>query len=122
MSESSSKTLSPSPMASKMQTQATASIPPPLEQEQHVSVSQPVDALAGQPTLIDFLHTVPAPLVALLARLASPLSPLRHAAQILSWKSSWVDSWLLLAAWWILVLFADCALRLVLFCSYIIAG
>ncbi|KAI0305628.1 integral peroxisomal membrane peroxin-domain-containing protein [Multifurca ochricompacta] len=70
-----------------------------------------VDALAGAPTLIDFLHTIPAPLVALLIRLAPLVSSLRHVAQILSWQASWVDSSLLLAAWWALVLFADSAFR-----------
>jgi len=97
----------------------TASQPPttsPLLQEQGktdepVSIAQPVDALAGAPTLINFLHTVPAPLVALLVRLAPPISPLRHVFQIISWQTSWVDSWLLLGLWWAVVLFAEPALR-----------
>lgn len=101
--------------APQSQTQATVTLPPPPEQEPSKpdSVSQPVDALAGSPTLIDFLHAVPPPLVALLVRLGPSASSLHHAAQILSWKSSWIDSWLLLTAWWVLVLFADRALRLV---------
>ena len=98
------------------QPQATA---PPFKEQDKSDKSepdpQPVDALAGNPTLIDFLHTVPAPLVALLIRLAVPVSSLRHVAQIFSWKASWVDSWLLLAAWWAAVLFANSALRLVPF-------
>lgn len=102
------------------QPQATA--PPPKVQDksdksesdpQPVPVPVPVDALAGTPTLIDFLHTVPAPLVALLIRLAVPVSSLRHVAQIFSWQAPWVDSWLLIAAWWAAVLFASSALRLV---------
>ena len=102
------------------QSQEPASLSPPPKQEQSATPvldSQPVDQLADAPTFIDFLHTVPAPLVALLVRLAPSVSSLRHAAQILSWRSSWVDSWLLLATWWVLVLFADRALRLVSFCS-----
>ncbi|KAH8992761.1 hypothetical protein EDB86DRAFT_2930664 [Lactarius hatsudake] len=67
--------------------------------------------LAGSSTLIDFLHSVPTPLVALLVRLAPSVSYLRHAAQIVSWQSSWVDSWLILATWWALVIFVDPALR-----------
>jgi hypothetical protein len=82
------------------------------------SDSQPVDALAGAHTLIDFLHTVPAPLVALLVRLALPVSSLRHVAQIVSWQAPWVDSWLLLAAWWAVVLFARSAIRSVSFQSH----
>ena len=100
------------------QPQATA--PPPKEQDKSDKsesdpqpVPVPVDALAGTPTLIDFLHTVPAPLVALLIRLAVPVSSLRHVAQIFSWRAPWVDSWLLIAAWWAAVLFASSALRLV---------
>jgi hypothetical protein len=98
------------------QPQATA--PPPKEQDKSdksESDPPPVDALAGTPTLIDFLHTVPAPLVALLIRLAIPVSSLRHVAQVFSWQAHWVDSWLLLAAWWATVLFANLALRLVSF-------
>ena len=79
------------------------------------SDSQPVDALAGAHTLIDFLHTVPAPLVALLVRLALPVSSLRHVVQVVSWQAPWVDSWLLLAAWWAVVLFAGSAIRSVSF-------
>ncbi|KAH9038714.1 integral peroxisomal membrane peroxin-domain-containing protein [Lactarius pseudohatsudake] len=67
--------------------------------------------LAGSSTLIDFLHSVPTPLVALLVRLAPSVSYLRRAAQIVSWQSSWVDSWLILATWWALVIFVDPALR-----------
>jgi hypothetical protein len=107
-----SRTASPS--------QTTVPLPPQPEQEQPEKpdpVSHPVvDTLAGTPTLIDFLHTVPAPLVALLVRLAPSVSCLRHAVQILSWQSSWLNSWLVLAAWWVLVLFADRVLRLV--CSF----
>lgn len=80
------------------------------------SNSQPAGgSLIGAPTLIDFLHAVPAPLVILLVRLAPPLASLRYVAQILSWQTPWVDCWLLLAAWWAAVLFTDSALRYFLF-------
>jgi hypothetical protein len=80
------------------------------------SSSQPAGgSLVGAPTLIDFLHAVPAPLVVLLVRLAPPLASLRYVAQILSWQTSWIDCWLLLAAWWAAVLFTDFALRSVTF-------
>src|SRR6266566_9116113 len=76
------------------------------------SNSQPAGgSLVGAPTLIDFLHAVPAPLVVLLVRLAPPLTSLRYVAQILSWQTPWVDCWLLLAAWWAAVLFTDWVLR-----------
>lgn len=82
------------------------------------SSSQPAGgSLVGAPTLIDFLHAVPPPLVVLLVRLAPLLAPLRYVAQILSWQTPWVDCWLLLAAWWAAVLFTDSALRSVTFMS-----
>ncbi|KAI9445655.1 integral peroxisomal membrane peroxin-domain-containing protein [Russula earlei] len=77
-------------------------------------ISQQVHSLAGAPTLIDFLHTVPAPLVALLVRLAPPVSFLRHVSQIISWQTPRIDACLLLALWWAAVLFADTALRYLL--------
>ena len=58
-------------------------------------------------TLIDFLHSVPIPLATLLVRLAPIVSYIRHVAQMVNWRSSWVDSWLLLASCWALVLFVD---------------
>jgi len=80
------------------------------------SSSQPAGgSLVGAPTLIDFLHAVPAPLVFLLVRLAPPLSSLRYVAKLLSWQAPRVDCWLLLAAWWAAVLFTDSALRSVTF-------
>jgi len=90
------------------------------EQEKPVKLSQSSSqpaggSLVGAPTLIDFLHAVPAPLVVLLVRLAPPLASLRYVAQILSWQTSWIDCWLLLAAWWAAVLFTDFALRYFLF-------
>jgi hypothetical protein len=88
--------------------------PSPQEQEKPdktESISQPPGSLVGAPTLIDFLHAVPAPLVVLLVRLAPLVASVRYVAQILSWKTPWVDCWLLLAAWWAAVLFTASALR-----------
>jgi hypothetical protein len=104
-------------MLEGLATQAQATAPSSPEQEKSDKsegddCKQPgTSALAGAPTLIEFLHTVPAPLVALLVRLAAPVSSLRHVAQVLSWQAPWVHSWLLLAAWWATVLFASSALR-----------
>lgn len=85
------------------------------EKSSHSSSQPAGGSLVGAPTLIDFLHAVPPPLVVLLVRLAPLLAPLRYVAQILSWKTSWVDCWLLLAAWWAAVLFTDSTLRSVTF-------
>ena len=95
---------------------ATTSSLQEQEKPEKPSQSSPQPAggsLVGTPTLIDFLHAVPPPLVVLLVRLAPPLASLRYVAQILSWQTSWVDCWLLLAAWWVVVLFTDLALRFV---------
>lgn len=85
------------------------------EKSSHSSSQPAGGSLVGAPTLIDFLHAVPAPLVVLLVRLAPLLAPLRYVAQILSWQAPWVDCWLLLAAWWAAVLFAESTLRSVTF-------
>jgi hypothetical protein len=90
-------------------TTAHPQIPPELANAQNFGGG--ASGLAGSSTLIDFLHSVPTPLVALLVRLAPLVSYLHHAAQMVSWQSSWVDSWLLLASWWALVLFVDPMLR-----------
>ena len=92
---------------------ATATVPPQIPPEP-VNEQTGGSGLAGSPTLINFLHSVPTPLVALLVRLAPLASYLRHVAQMVSWQSSWVDSWLLLASWWALVLFVDPMLRSVM--------
>ena len=92
--------------------------PSPQEQEKPDASepsSQPTGSLVGTPTLIDFLHAVPAPLVVLLLRLTPLVASLRYAAQIFSWQTPWVDCWLLLAAWWATVLFSASALRCVSF-------
>lgn len=89
---------------------ATTAVPPQISPEP-ANEKTGGGGLAGSPTLIDFLHSVPTPLVALLVRLAPSVSYIHHVAQVVSWKSSWVDSWLLLATWWAVVLFLDPMLR-----------
>jgi len=63
------------------------------------------------PVLVDFLNTVPTPLTAVLVGLAPYISRIRYTAEAISWKSSWVDSWLALAGWWAVCLLAELGLR-----------
>jgi hypothetical protein len=63
------------------------------------------------PVLVDFLNTVPTPLTAVLIGLAPHVSWIRYTAEVISWKSSWVDSWLALAGWWAVCLLAELGLR-----------
>ena len=63
------------------------------------------------PVLVDFLNSVPTPLTAVLVGLAPYISRIRYAAETISWKSSWVDSWLALAGWWAVCLLAELGLR-----------
>ena len=73
--------------------------------------SNDLASLAGVPTLIDFVNTVPSPLTVPLVSLAPAISCIRRTAEILSWKSSREDCWLLLVGWWCLCLFSKYALR-----------
>ncbi|KAI0049878.1 hypothetical protein FA95DRAFT_778772 [Auriscalpium vulgare] len=88
--------------------------PSPLSATTTPAPPPPPPALAGAPTLVDFLHTTPAPLVAALVRIAPTVSAARHALEVVSWsgkeRGAWLDGGLLLAAWWALALFADYAL------------
>ncbi|KAH8107801.1 integral peroxisomal membrane peroxin-domain-containing protein [Cristinia sonorae] len=61
----------------------------------------------------DFLSSVPSPLVAVLVGLAPFIASLRHLLDVVSWKSSWEDSWLTIALWWAACLLGDVALRYV---------
>ena len=106
------------PQDTSITTAVPPQIPPDSTNEQIVTGA----GLAGSSTLIDFLHSVPTPLVALLVRLAPIVSYLHHVAQMVSWQSSWVDSWLLLASWWALVLFVDPMLRYVAYLTWLFVG
>ena len=103
-------------------TSTTTPVPPQIQPEPANEQIGAIGGLAGSSTLIDFLHSVPTPLVALLVRLAPIVSCLHHIAQMVSWQSSWVDSWLLLASWWALVLFVDPMLRYVVWLIWVFVG
>lgn len=66
---------------------------------------------ANVPVLVDFLNSVPLTLTVVLVRLAPYISFVRYVAEILSWKSSWYDSWLALSALWAVCLLAEASLR-----------
>ncbi|KAG1724093.1 integral peroxisomal membrane peroxin-domain-containing protein [Suillus paluster] len=63
------------------------------------------------PTLIEFVTTVPTPLASELVALAPYIQAIRHLAQIISWESSWEESWLALAVWWAFCLLSEPTLR-----------
>lgn len=64
-------------------------------------------------SLVDFVNTVPAPIVSVLVGLSKPASTLRRALEVASWRAPWADSWLALAAWWAVCLLAGPSLRCV---------
>ncbi|KAL1743137.1 integral peroxisomal membrane peroxin-domain-containing protein [Schizophyllum fasciatum] len=66
------------------------------------------------PALLDFLSSVPWPLTSVLVGLSPIIARVRGAVEITSWRTSWYDSWLAIAAWWALCLFADTTLRYLL--------
>jgi hypothetical protein len=74
---------------------------------------QPVQSQA----LHELLHTVPAPVVTILAGLGPYIAPIRRILEIVSWKvsktTSWSDSWLVVALWWAICLGTSPILRLV---------
>lgn len=65
----------------------------------------------GPSTLTEFLNTIPSPLTTVLVGLAPYVAHLRRIVEIISWRGSWEESWLLLALWWSLCLLGDIALR-----------
>ncbi|KAF8585915.1 hypothetical protein K439DRAFT_1409374 [Ramaria rubella] len=67
--------------------------------------------LGPVPSLIQFLESVPPPVTQLLVELAPVISHLRWAAEVVSWRSHWTESWLVVAGWWILCLGTNAALR-----------
>lgn len=64
-------------------------------------------------TLIEFVTTVPIPLASELVALAPYIQAIRHFAQIISWESSWEESWLALATWWAFCLLSEPTLKYV---------
>ncbi|THH12497.1 hypothetical protein EW146_g7638 [Bondarzewia mesenterica] len=94
-----------------------SSHPSPQSQPQPQLPAQsptPTTALAGVPTLLEFVNTVPSPLTTLLVGLAPSASLFRRAVEVLSWKSSWEESWLAIAVWWGVCLFSGFVLRYLL--------
>ncbi|KAH7885639.1 integral peroxisomal membrane peroxin-domain-containing protein [Phlebopus sp. FC_14] len=63
------------------------------------------------PTLIEFVSTTPPPLTCALVALAPCIEVVRCFAEIVSWKSSWEESWLVVAAWWALCLLSEPMLK-----------
>lgn len=66
---------------------------------------------APPPTLVEFLNTLPSPLTTALVGLAPYIARIRHWAQVVSWRSSWEDSWLALGLLWAVCLLAEFSLR-----------
>lgn len=54
--------------------------------------------------LAGFVSSVPSPLTITLVRLSPHISWIRRIIEITSWKTSWDESWLLIATWWALCL------------------
>jgi hypothetical protein len=54
--------------------------------------------------LAGFVNSVPPPLTITLVRLSPHITWIRRIIEITSWKSSWQESWLLIAVWWALCL------------------
>ncbi|EMD32127.1 hypothetical protein CERSUDRAFT_119098 [Gelatoporia subvermispora B] len=69
---------------------------------------------APPPTLVEFLNTLPSPLTTALVGLAPYIAQLRHWAQVVSWRSSWEDSWLALGLLWSVCLLAEFGFRYIL--------
>ncbi|KAM5543343.1 hypothetical protein V8D89_003217 [Ganoderma adspersum] len=76
-------------------------------------MSKPADdsAPVQSAPLVEFLNTLPSPLTTTLLGLAPAISRTRYIAQLLTWKASWEDCWLLLASWWAVCLLPELGLR-----------
>lgn len=73
-------------------------------------MSKPVQDVA-RPPLTQVLNTLPSPLTVSLVGLGPALGRVRRLLEILSWKSSWEESWLALSFWWVVCLCSDIVLR-----------
>ena len=62
-------------------------------------------------TITQFLTTLPSPLTISLVALSPQIHFVRWSLEVLSWKGSWDESWLLLAAWWGVCLGAKALVR-----------
>ncbi|KAH9858580.1 integral peroxisomal membrane peroxin-domain-containing protein [Lenzites betulinus] len=77
-------------------------------------MSKPSDDTVHGSPLVEFLNTLPSPLATTLIGLAPVIARTRHALQVVSWKTSWEDSWLALATWWLICLIPEFGLRYLL--------
>ncbi|KAI0093306.1 integral peroxisomal membrane peroxin-domain-containing protein [Irpex rosettiformis] len=87
-------------------------------------MSKPVQDVS-RPPLTQVLNTLPSPLTISLVGLGPVLSRVRRLLEILSWKSSWEESWLALSCWWVVCLCSDIALRYglpLLLCGLVVAS
>ncbi|PCH43500.1 hypothetical protein WOLCODRAFT_138378 [Wolfiporia cocos MD-104 SS10] len=76
-----------------------------------MSVQLPDTRSSSQLPLVDFLNTLPSPLTTALVGLAPYISRVRYGVQILSWKTSWEESWIAIAVWWAVCMLADVGAR-----------
>ena len=71
------------------------------------------------PVLLNFLSDVPFALTTVLVQLAPYFSCIRSLIDIISWKTPWYESWLLIALWWFICLLGDLLLRSVVHSSLV---
>lgn len=62
-------------------------------------------------TITQFLTALPSPLTVSLVSLAPQIRFVRWTLELVSWKGTWDESWLLLAVWWVLCLGSEAILR-----------
>lgn len=62
-------------------------------------------------TITQFLTTLPSPLTVSLISLSPQIRFVRWVLELVSWKGSREESWLLLAGWWGLCLGAEAVIR-----------
>ncbi|KIY50168.1 hypothetical protein FISHEDRAFT_11585, partial [Fistulina hepatica ATCC 64428] len=63
------------------------------------------------PTVSEFVGSVSYPLTIALVGLSPYINRIRALVEIASWKGSWYDSWLIVAAWWTICLFSAACIR-----------
>ncbi|KDQ21814.1 hypothetical protein BOTBODRAFT_169013 [Botryobasidium botryosum FD-172 SS1] len=87
-----------------MSASTSSALPPPSPSPSTTSTNATANSTTSN-SLLEFLNSVPPPVTRLLVELAPALSWLRWLAQVVSWKSNnSAESWLLLAAWFLLPL------------------
>ncbi|EIW82683.1 hypothetical protein CONPUDRAFT_163776 [Coniophora puteana RWD-64-598 SS2] len=85
---------------------------PPAPSVGQASLAAAADAPPPQaPSLLEFVSTVPPPLAAELIALAPYIHAFKRFVQILSWQTTWDESWLMVASWWAFCLLSEPLLR-----------